>query len=118
MEPNLITNIAASPSLIWVVSAIGFHLVNVFLGVFMAFQKKTPSMLRAHKYLYCAVVVSLVFYLVIHQVHSENTVWDYLIGAYFITIVPFSKRWDVLLHAFLTVVGLTLLPVMILLHFV
>jgi hypothetical protein len=49
-------------------------------------------------------------------VHSENTIWEYLIGLYFITLVPLSRKWDVLIHALIAIVGLTLLPVLILLQ--
>jgi hypothetical protein len=51
-----------------------------------------------------------------NQTHDENTLLDYLICLYFITIVPYSKRWDVLVHAFVGVVGLTLLPLLIVLR--
>ena len=47
---------------------------------------------------------------------DENTLLDYLICLYFITIVPYSKRWDVLVHAFVGAVGLTLLPLLIVLR--
>jgi hypothetical protein len=39
-----------------------------------------------------------------------------LIGLYFITLIPYSKRWDILVHALVAVVGLTLLPLLIVLR--
>ena len=55
-------------------------------------------------------------YEVITYIHGSNDVWEYLIGAYFITVIPLSKRWDVMIHAFFSIIGLTLLPVLILLQ--
>lgn len=82
----------------------------------MAFQRKGPVLLRAHRFLYFAILFSLVFYLILNQVHLGNSVWDYLVFLYFITVIPISKRWDVLAHAFFALVGLTFLPALILLQ--
>lgn len=108
--------ISASPSLVWVVSAICFQMINVLLGAFMAFQRKSPGLIRAHRFLYFAILFSLGYYLVLNGVHLGNSVWDYLIFLYFITVIPLSKRWDVLAHAFFALMGLTFLPVLILLQ--
>jgi len=82
----------------------------------MAFQRKGPVLLRAHRFLYFAILFSLAFYLILNQVHLGNSVWDYLVFLYFITVIPISKRWDVLAHAFFALVGLTFLPALILLQ--
>jgi len=116
MEPGILSKISASPSLVWVVAAIGFHIANVFLGAFLAFMNKGPAVRRLHRLLYIAILFSLAMFLVLNQIHGSNGIWEYLIGAYFITVIPFSKRWDVMIHAFFSIVGLTLLPVLILLQ--
>ena len=116
MFANVFPQVSASPSLIWVVAAIIFNIINVFLGLYMAFFKKGKSLVRTHLYLYIAIVVCLTLFLVMNGVHSENTIWEYLIGFYFITLVPMSRKWDVLIHALVTIVGLTLLPLLILLQ--
>jgi len=116
MEPGILSKISASPSLVWVMVAIGFHVMNVFLGASMAFMKKTPSLYRMHRLLYFAILLSLAMFLVLNYIHGSNDVWEYLIGAYFITVIPLSKRWDVMIHAFFSIIGLTLLPVLILLQ--
>ena len=40
MFADVFPQVSESPSLIWVVAAIIFNIVNVFLGLFMAFFKK------------------------------------------------------------------------------
>ncbi len=116
MDATLIPKITSSPSLIWVVAAIGFYIINIFLGLFMAFRKRTAQSLKIHRLLFYTIVFCLGYYLLMNQVHDENSWLDYLICLYFITIVPYSKRWDVLVHAFVGVVGLTLLPLLIVLR--
>lgn len=93
-----------------------FHVLNLFLGLVMAFFKKNTHTVNIHKILYGAVVICLVAFLILNHVHGENTIWEYLIGLYFITVIPFSQRWDTLVHAFLTLVGLTLLPLLLILQ--
>ncbi len=117
MAPGIFDKITASPSLIWVLPAIGFHIVNMMMGLVLAFQKRSKSGIRLHALLYASVIFCLISFLVMNQTHGENTVWDYLVGLYFITAIPLSKRCDVLVHAFLAMVGLTLLPLLIILQF-
>ena len=116
MFADVFPQISDSPSLIWVVAAILFIIVNVFLGLYMAFFKKGPRLLRVHLVFYFTIVICLALFLVMNGVHSENTIWEYLIGLYFITLVPMSRKWDVLTHALIAIVGLTLLPLLILLQ--
>ncbi|MBT6595983.1 MAG: hypothetical protein HOB34_07785 [Nitrospina sp.] len=116
MDATLIPKITSSPSLVWVAAAIGFYIVNIFLGLFMAFRKKTAQSLKIHRLLFYTIVFCLGYYLLMNQTHDENSPLDYLICLYFITIVPYSKRWDVLIHAFIGAIGLTLLPLLIVLR--
>ncbi len=116
MDATLIPKITSSPSLVWIVSAIGFYIINIFLGLFMAFRKRTAQSLKIHRLLFYTIAFCLGYYLLMNQVHDENSWLDYLICLYFITLVPYSKRWDVLVHAFVAVVGLTLLPLLIVLR--
>ena len=113
MDSTLIPKITSSPSLVWVVAAIGFYILNIFLGLFIAFRKKTAQSLKIHKLLFYSIAFCLVYYLIMNQTHDENGLLDYLVCLYCITLVPFSKRWDVLIHAFIAAMGLVLLPLMI-----
>jgi len=108
--------ILASPSLVWVLPAIGFYLINIFMGLFIAFQKKTAQNLRIHKLMYYSIAFSLICFLIMNQTHHENTLVDYIVVFYVAAIVPLSKRWDVLVHALIAAVGLTLLPLLIIIQ--
>ncbi len=115
MDPDLIEKVTQSPSLGWVFAAMGVLIPNAFLGTYMAFFKRPPLLIKTHALLYGVIVIALITFLVRNHIHYGNTVWEYLVFAYFITLVPFSKRWDVLLHALVCIVGLLLLPVLVLL---
>ena len=51
-----------------------------------------------------------------NQTHHENTWIDYIVVFYVAAIVPFSKRWDILVHSLIATVGLTLLPLLIIIQ--
>ena len=59
MDSILIPKITSSPSLIWVVAAIGFYVLNIFLGLFMAFRSKTAQTLRIHRLLFYTIAFCL-----------------------------------------------------------
>jgi len=110
------SNILASPSLVWIVTAMGFYLVNIFLGLFIAFQKNTVDTRKIHKWLFYSIAFCLVYFLIMNQTHHENTLIDYAVVLYMVALVPFSKRWDVLVHALIALIGLILLPLLIVLQ--
>ncbi len=109
-------NIANSPSLVWVIAAICLHILNTFLGLIMAFHKITRQRVRLHLILYVSILLCLSLFLVLNGVHGNNTIFDYGVGLYFITILPLSVKWDIMVHGLVAVVGMILLPALILLQ--
>ena len=105
--------ILSSPSLIWILAAMGFYLINIFLGLYIGFQNKTAQTIKAHKYLFYTIAFCMIYFLIMNQTHHENTWMDYAIVGYILGLVPFSKRWDILIHALVATFGLTLLPLLI-----
>ena len=105
--------ILSSLSLVWIFAAMGFYLINIFLGLYIGFQNKTSQTLKSHKYLFYAIAFCMIYFLIMNQMHHENTWIDYAVVVYIIGLVPFSKRWDVLIHALIATVGLILLPLLI-----
>jgi hypothetical protein len=113
---EIFSNIMTSPSLVWVLAAMGFYLANIFLGMFIAFQKNTVENRKIHKWLFYSIAFCLVYFLIMNQTHHENTLIDYAVVLYMVALVPFSKRWDVLVHALIAIIGLILLPLLIILQ--
>ena len=116
VDSLILSKITDSPALPWVFAAIGFHIVNIFLGAYMGFFKRSKPLLRTHLAGYLAVVACFLGFLITQRIHYGLTIWEPLIFLYFIIVIPLSKRWDVLLHALISIVGLTLLPVLVLLQ--
>ena len=113
---EIFSNIMSSPSLVWVLAAMGFYLVNILLGMFIAFKKNTVENRKIHKWLFYSIAFCLVYFLIMNQTHHENTLIDYAVVLYMVALVPFSKRWDVLAHALVALIGLILLPLLIILQ--
>ena len=113
---EIFSKIMSSPSLIWVLTAMGFYLVNIFLCLYVAFQKKTVQTLKIHKWLFYSIAFCLVYFLIMNQTHHENTLIDYAVVLYMVALVPFSKRFDVLVHALVAVLGLIIMPLLIVLQ--
>ena len=113
---DFFSNILASPSLVWIVTAMGFYLVNIFLGLFIAFQKNTVDTRKIHRYLFYSIAFCLIYFLIMNQTHNENTLIDYAVVLYMVLLVPFSKRWDILVHALVALIGLILMPLLIVLQ--
>ena len=105
--------ILSSPSLVWILAAIGFYLINIFMGLFIGFQEKTVQNLKIHKYFFYSIAFCLIYFLIMNQIHHENMWVDYAVVFYVLAFVPFSKRWDILVHAIIAAVGFTLLPLLI-----
>ena len=106
----------SSPSLVWVIAAMGFYLINIFLGMFIAFKKNTVDTRKIHKWLFYSIAFCLVYFLIMNQTHHENTLIDYAVVLYMVALVPFSKRFDVLVHALVAVLGLIIMPLLIVLQ--
>jgi hypothetical protein len=110
---EMFSNIISSPSLVWIITAMGFYLVNIFAGLFVAFQKNAVDIRKIHKWLFYSIAFCLIYFLIMNQTHNENTLIDYTVILYIVTVVPFSKRLDVLVHALVAVIGLILMPLLI-----
>ena len=113
---EIFSKIMSSPSLVWVAAAMGFYLINIFLGMFIAFQKNTVDTRKIHKWLFYSIAFCLVYFLIMNQTHHENTLIDYAVVLYMVALVPFSKRFDVLVHALVAVLGLIIMPLLIVLQ--
>ncbi len=116
MATSIFPQISESPSLSWIVGAICLQIINIFLGLAMAFLQKRMQFRRVHLIIYLGVTVCLATFLITNGIHSKNSIWDYLVGLYFFILIPISRRWDIMVHALITIVGLTLLPLLILLQ--
>lgn len=107
--------IDAAPVLILIVSAIALHILNSGLGITLAFRPRR-LVRKLHKLVYFGLIVLLMAFFVKNFLKGVTEFMEYVILAYYIILIPVSKTWDVRVHALVATVGLTLLPLIILLH--
>jgi len=60
---------------------------------------------------YFAGVAAFIGFLVVTQKLLHNSIFNYVVLIYFLTVVPFSRKMNVTAHAILSSVGLVLLVI-------
>ncbi|NIP99953.1 MAG: hypothetical protein GWM98_05790, partial [Nitrospinaceae bacterium] len=58
-----------------------------------------------------AVLFCFLVYLGVNYFHKGNSIFDYGVFAYFLVLIPLSRKFNVTAHAILASVGLVLLTV-------
>ena len=84
--------ILSSPSLVWILAAMGFYLINIFMGLFIGFQKKTVQNLKIHKYFFYSIAFCLIYFLIMNQIHHENMWVDYAAVSYTHLTLPTNRE--------------------------
>ena len=116
MWPYFISEIETSPHLFWVVVAIGLHILNSTLGILVFFGKN--NFRRSHLLFFLGIFACLIIFFLENQPIRGNGFVEWFVLIYFAVLIPLSKRWDVRIHTLIATVGLTLLPLLILLQII
>ena len=104
-----------APALILIISAIGVHILNAGIGIVLAFRQRC-YIRKLHKLVYFSLLLLLMTFFVRNFLRGVTGFMEYVILAYYMVLIPISKNWDVSVHALVATVGLTLLPLIILLN--
>ena len=115
MLSEIISRIDTSAPIMWAVWAIGLHIMNTALGIYMALMGRREWAKKVHQALFLSVIACLLAFILFHYFEHRVGVMDYAVTIYFIIAIPASKRQPPMIHAFVATVGLTLLPLLILL---
>jgi lysylphosphatidylglycerol synthetase-like protein (DUF2156 family) len=115
MLSEIISRIDTSSPIMWAVWAIGLHITNTALGIYMALLGRREWAKTVHRTLFLSIVVCLLGFIISYYFKGRVGIMDYLVTIYFIVAIPASKRQPPMIHAFVATVGLTLLPMLILL---
>lgn len=115
MLSEIISKIDTSSPIMWAVWAIGLHISNTALGIFMALMGRRKWAKTVHRALFLSVIACLLAFIVFYYFERRVGIIDYVVAIYFIFAIPASKRQPPIIHAFVATVGLTLLPLLILL---
>lgn len=82
---------------------------NIVIGVSMLPGDRRKRWYRLHRYVYIASIAALGLFLYINGQLLGNDLFTYIVAAYFLILVPLSRRMNVTLHAIIASVGLVLL---------
>jgi len=109
MQATSLGEIFSHPSFLTILASILIVIANIMIGVSMLPKDIRQKRYKLHRAVYGAVLVSLgVFLAVTHQLLG-NSLFNYFVMAYFLIIIPLSRKWNVTAHAIIASVGLVLL---------
>ena len=83
-------------------------IANVMIGVSMLPSDNRKKRYKLHRIIYVTILISFIFFLVLKQIDSQNSILNYVVFGYLLLVIPLSKKLNVTLHAVISSVGLVL----------
>ena len=109
MQATSLSEIFSHPSFLTILATILIVIANIMIGVSMLPKDIRQKRYKLHRIVYGAVIISFgVFLFVTHQ-SLGNSIFNYFVLGYFLTVIPLSRKWNVTAHAIIASVGLVLL---------
>ena len=109
MQATTLSDIFTHPSFITILTTILIVITNIMIGVSMLPSDTRRKRYPMHRGVYVAALASFGFFLWVTHRTLENSIFNYLVFMYFLTVIPLSRRLNVTLHAVLASIGLDLL---------
>jgi heme A synthase len=109
MQATSLGDIFSHPSFLSILVAILIVITNIMIGVSMLPHDIRKKRYKLHRYVHWAVLVSLGVFLIVTHRLLGNTLFNYFVMIYFMTIIPLSRKWNVTVHAIISSIGLVLL---------
>lgn len=109
MQAHSLGELFSHPSFQAIFLTILIVIANIIIGASMLPQDKRKKLYGTHKYIYWASLASLAVFLVVNRPLLGNSWFHFLVFAYFLVVVPLSRKLNVTLHAVIASVGLILL---------
>ena len=109
MQATSLGEIFSHPSFLSILVTILIVIANIMIGVSMLPRDIRKKRYKLHRAVYGAVLVSLSVFLIVTHRLLGNSVFNYFVLVYFLTIIPLSRKWNVTAHAIISSVGLVLL---------
>lgn len=109
MPPTTLEDLFSSPGFLAIFFTILLTVANIMVGVSILPSDKRARGYRLHRLLFGAVIAGYALFL-FHLYQIERTsVLAYLVFAYLLVAVPFTRRINETLHAIIASVGLVLI---------
>ena len=106
MQATSLSDIFSHPSFLTILTAILIVIANIMIGVSMLPRDIRKKRYKLHRNVYGATLISLAVFLVVTHRLLGNSLFNYFVVAYFLTVVPLSRKWNVTAHAIIASVGL------------
>ena len=97
------------PSFIIILFVILGTVANILIGVSMLPQDKRKERFKIHRFTFYIILICYGIFLWISYSSSVMSWLQYFILAYFLFVIPITRRINITLHAVLASVGLVLL---------
>ena len=108
MQPSTLEGLFSSPSFLVIFFAFLLTIANVMIEVSMLPSDNRKKRYQLHRIIYVAILISFIFFLVLKQIDSQNSILNYVVFGYLLLVIPLSKKLNVTLHAVISSVGLVL----------
>ena len=109
MQATSLGEIFSHPSFLTILATILIVIANIMIGVSMLPKDKRKKRYKIHRVVYGATLIFLAVFLVVTHRLLGNSLFNYFVMAYFLTVIPLSRKWNVTAHAIISSVGLVLL---------
>ncbi len=109
MQAARLSDIFSHPSFLTILLTILIVIANIMVGVSMLPRDVRRKRYKLHRLIYGSVLISLGGFLFVTHRLMGNSLFNYGVLVYFLTVIPLSRKWNVTAHAILASVGLVLL---------
>ena len=109
MPPTTLEDLFFSINFLTIFSAFLLTIGNVMVGVSMLPSDNRKKRYLLHRILYGAIMLCFILFLFQKHFESKNSFLDYTVFAYFLLIVPLTRRLNVTLHAVISSIALVLI---------
>ena len=109
MQATSLSEIFSHPSFLTILATILIVIANIMIGVSMLPRDIRQKRYKLHRTVYGAMLISMAIFLIVTHRLLGNSLFNYFVMAYFLTVVPLSRKWNVTAHAIIASVGLVLL---------
>ena len=109
MQTGTLEGLFLDPRFIFIFLTIILTIANILVGVSMLPKDVRKKRFGIHRFTFFIVLICYCIFLWISYSSSATDWFQYLILAYFLFVIPITRRINITLHAVLASVGLILL---------
>ena len=109
MKPTTLEGLFSDQSFITIFVVILFTVINILVGVSIFPKNKRGKGFKVHRVLFYLILLTYGLFLwVSHSTYKNNWI-NYSIFAYFMLVIPITRKINITFHAILASLGLVLL---------